>query len=99
LVTRDLEDARHDRKVLDGEIADSTRFLCPEWPCPTPDQCQWDGRVCLTCGRKAGLHAETLRLKGIGLALEGGMPMERDDLSLAQWQALGLVRADMRPGF
>ena len=97
LVSNDLEDQEHDRKVRAGDLTEDTRFLSEDRPCPMPQACRWDGRVCRTCGKKKGIHSETVRLMQLGMAMRGGMPMQRSDLSFAQWQALGRVRAEMEP--
>ena len=92
-----MEDQEHDRKVLAGELVEDTRFLCPERPCPMPASCKWNGRTCTVCGKKTGEHRVTAKLTDIAMAMKGGMPMGQDDLSFAEWQALGMIRAKMEP--
>ena len=95
-VSKDLEDQEHDRRVLAGELGEDMVFLSSECQCPQPNMCAWEGRTCTVCHKKRNRHPVTDKLQQIAMAMIGGMPMQREDLSMMEWQILGMIRMEMQ---
>lgn len=88
----DLDDLDHDRRVKAGELHEDTRLADPEFPCPM-EPCGFSAGSCDRCGKRIGVHPETEWLQSMALALRGGLAPADGDLSFAEWQALGYLRA------
>ena len=96
-ISQDQKDDEADAQIdRDGRTRD-TRILRDWCPCPTPDQCQFVDTICKTCKRREGHYPETDDLSMLAVALEGGLPVARDDLPLHVWAALGMLRGRMHP--
>lgn len=88
----DLEDEEHDEKVRKGDLREDTRVLRDWMPCPQPDLCDFACGRCRVCGKRDGLHGETMQLTMLAKALDGGMPLQADELPFGAWIALGALR-------
>jgi len=64
--------------------------------CPMPDWCRWVDGVCQTCGKRTGLHPETVVVMDLRNALRGGMPLAREELPIWTWAVLGKLEAEDR---
>jgi hypothetical protein len=91
-VEQDLDDLEHDEKVRSGDLKDDTRFRQDWMPCPNPALCKFSRGECVNCGKRDAPRGETMRLVELSLAMDGGLPLQRGDLSMAQWLALGSIR-------
>lgn len=65
--------------------------------CPTPAPCAFTKfGICTVCGKKDAPHEETRMLIELAKAMDGGLPIAADELSVDQWVALGEIRAERR---
>lgn len=68
-------------------------MVSAERPCPMPDLCDFDpDRTCRVCGKRSGVHPDTLAIQRLARRMDGGMPIARDELAAIQWDLLPQFR-------
>jgi hypothetical protein len=96
MVLQDLKDEEHDRKVQKGELKEDFIFRQPDMNCPIPCDIDERARICRACGKRTGPTQLTQRARLLMQMIEGGCPFDRDELSIRDWMAIGLLRMRSR---
>lgn len=75
-----------------ADLKSDTGFKRPG-ECPVPEPCDFDKQgICRLCQLKEDVHPDTDLLLDLVAAMEGGMPVAAEELSVHQWTAAGEIR-------